>query len=825
VGVLGARSGTVRGGDYVRGSALPGVEIVLAPVEERRPVGETHAIRATLTENGVPMPGRLVRFDVTGPNATSGTGTTDASGEVLFEYAGTRTGTDQIIASYSEPTRLYLSGTISDIAPAESDRWNFTSGNPRLSLVTDPDGSVLGDFGRSATGVTTVLDYAIGQFVSSGFLEAGEIAGRVRGMVLLRESQADLQARTQVVIRALSGDGTVERGILVDEDDTGVLVDEWATTAEARKIPGGWTGAGADVSPVTVQAGDRLVVEIGFRTFANLPSSSRSGLLRKGAPFGTADLGEVEGVTDDLRPWLEFSSLSGAEGTVSEPASVTWEVQGGGGGLRRLLSGAAVFEIVSPRGESRHPVVSGAEWSDTFAGGWKGAKGKISLAEFEGWRNVYVAGAELFVWERTTGTLLFRGELTEPTVAGGSVDLSARGPGTLLDKDAPRLLFSVQGGAEWLEGGGDPFDYDVSKKIGIAVSEEGIVWTIDKDRTFAGGEITRAVFYAEGFDGLSRVSWRLRGKDADYGNLEVVLRGRNVGEAGDFAAAATDIATWSLGAAGPANGDILEQAIADEYDLVELGLRATGPFTAADDIEIRARRLIVGGISPDDDTTADDVFAEAFSRIGCETIRIEASGVPVAPVDHRDGSYTSLLDAIALRADYYYRVYWEGGKLVGEAGSWGRKRYTVLDPEVPRDLIPLEPFDRVTVAFTYPNGAPGRVTVKAQTRKLPDPNPAPTIRISGRPMDDETAEIVAGTIADRLVLPRWSGSGRAHEVYDESGSRVHANIVKAGDLLYYPAAGAEVRVGEVLGSDASPSFRFTEGIPFLDRLATRLGFS
>lgn len=509
----------------------------------------------------------------------------------------------------------------------------------------------------------------------------------------------------------------------------------------------------------------------------------------------------------------------------SDSSLVSWFLPGGGGGIRRVLSGEPVHMVLSERGVARWPVMDDYEGADSYAGGWKAAKGKISRAEFDAYPNVYAAGAQWFVFDRQYGTLLYRSELGEPVPSGGSVDLAGRGPGAVLEESAPRLLFSANGGAEWADGGAEPFEYGASKKIGLDVGERGIVWTIDKDRVFAGGEESRAVYYAEGFDGISALAYRLR-KDAHHGNLELVLRGRNIGEAGDYQAPATTLATWNLGGTGLLDAQDVDQPISGgEYDLLELSLRAAAAFTAGDDIEVSARRLKVGGISEDYTTTADDVFAEVFDRVGCDVIRIEPNGTPVDPIDHKDGTYAALLDSVALRIDYLYRIYWQGGKLVGEAGSWGARRFSVLDPEIPRDLIPLQRFDRVTVVFTYPNGAPGRVRIRSEGMRLPVPKDAPTIRISGRPMDDEAAELAAATLADRLVTKRWSGSGQALAVVDESGSVVHANILRAGDVLYYAKEAAEVRIGEIAFGDGVPALRFNEGLPFLDRLAVTVGAS
>jgi hypothetical protein len=85
--------------------------LTLSPASATNPVGGTHTVTATLTEDvdgvATPLPGWSVAFSVTsGPNTgATGTGTTDANGEATFTYSDTGgAGTDTIGATATPPT-------------------------------------------------------------------------------------------------------------------------------------------------------------------------------------------------------------------------------------------------------------------------------------------------------------------------------------------------------------------------------------------------------------------------------------------------------------------------------------------------------------------------------------------------------------------------------------------------------------------------------------------------------------------------------------------------------------------------------------------------
>jgi hypothetical protein len=87
----------------------------LAPPSQSHQVGYTATVTATLVNGcNTPPQGASVRFDVTsGPSAgTTGTGTTDASGQANFGYSSLTPGTDSVQASVSNPAGTITSNTV-----------------------------------------------------------------------------------------------------------------------------------------------------------------------------------------------------------------------------------------------------------------------------------------------------------------------------------------------------------------------------------------------------------------------------------------------------------------------------------------------------------------------------------------------------------------------------------------------------------------------------------------------------------------------------------------------------------------------------------------
>jgi hypothetical protein len=100
---IGGGGGATGGAAAIGGGAVFISSIQLAPLAATNPVGASHTVTATITENGSPVAGATVTFTVvSGPHqgTTPGTGVTNASGVATFAYTGTAAGIDRIVASY-----------------------------------------------------------------------------------------------------------------------------------------------------------------------------------------------------------------------------------------------------------------------------------------------------------------------------------------------------------------------------------------------------------------------------------------------------------------------------------------------------------------------------------------------------------------------------------------------------------------------------------------------------------------------------------------------------------------------------------------------------
>jgi hypothetical protein len=84
------------------GATVVNFQMDLEPATAENLRGTDHTVTATLTDDeGVPVAGATVDFEVTGANPMTGTGVTDVNGEATFTYTGANLGDDTISACYN----------------------------------------------------------------------------------------------------------------------------------------------------------------------------------------------------------------------------------------------------------------------------------------------------------------------------------------------------------------------------------------------------------------------------------------------------------------------------------------------------------------------------------------------------------------------------------------------------------------------------------------------------------------------------------------------------------------------------------------------------
>jgi hypothetical protein len=200
-------------------------------------------------------------------------------------------------------TRIYLPSTgAPPVSPAFDAAWDVNTGADRIRAVANlKSGTAMASKATAETSATAVN--VLSRQYLAGPLAAGAINGTVKGQIRCQEANADADYRVQLSIRLVSADGTTFRGTLRAADSE-ALSSEFTTTLTNRSIPLA-SLVPQGLTEQTAQAGDWLVIEIGYRSH-NTHTTSRTGTFRYG-DSATSDLAEDETTTADNNPWIEFS--------------------------------------------------------------------------------------------------------------------------------------------------------------------------------------------------------------------------------------------------------------------------------------------------------------------------------------------------------------------------------------------------------------------------------------------------------------------------------------------------------------------------------------
>lgn len=194
-------------------------------------------------------------------------------------------------------TRLYIgSFSASTFAPTPDASWEDTSLVSTLTLTTDRGSDTALDLQANTTSAVAIQDICRLQLVY-GPLGAQTFGGTVKAQFLVDESAADMNATVQMIIRIMAPDGVTERGKALV---TGTYGNEANTVTRNLTFPA------TALTAITSQAGDYMVIELGFRR--QFIGANRQATFRSVRNNGTADLPENETSTDtSLNPWIEFS--------------------------------------------------------------------------------------------------------------------------------------------------------------------------------------------------------------------------------------------------------------------------------------------------------------------------------------------------------------------------------------------------------------------------------------------------------------------------------------------------------------------------------------
>jgi len=196
-------------------------------------------------------------------------------------------------------TRIYFPSNIPAFcSPAFHAEWDLTGQAQRKGCWPQKQNSGFLNNGPWSYTTGSPKDGLAYQFISPPLL-AQTISGTVKGQFRTSEFASDDICRA-VVIKVVSGDGAALRGVLLAHFP-GSLVSSYSGAFVNRNFP-----PLSALTEVACQLGDRLVFELGSRSFA-ASGSYNNGKIEIGD--GSAnDLPEDETATNQYCPWIELSA-------------------------------------------------------------------------------------------------------------------------------------------------------------------------------------------------------------------------------------------------------------------------------------------------------------------------------------------------------------------------------------------------------------------------------------------------------------------------------------------------------------------------------------
>ncbi len=284
--------------------------------------GSCHGGASTVAASGAAGGGRgSLGVSGTGLAATGAAANTGSGGGGGGLSQGSGAGGSGIVvvkwngaATYTGPTlvkRFYFApSAVPDVSPAQSPLWATAIGWKR-QLLTAVDNVAGGSFQKTKTTTGAPQDLGHFQFTSPP-IKAATISGSFTLAIGGWENDPTMDAFLQATIFVVSNDGLTVRGTLYAGQSattaSATVTDPNAefdpTAANRSRVLSGVT-----LSSVTVQEGDRLVVEVGYRS-CNSAALSSVVLPLENRSIGT-DLPATANANGDVginRPWIEFSN-------------------------------------------------------------------------------------------------------------------------------------------------------------------------------------------------------------------------------------------------------------------------------------------------------------------------------------------------------------------------------------------------------------------------------------------------------------------------------------------------------------------------------------
>lgn len=198
-------------------------------------------------------------------------------------------------------TRFYLPSATDapGISPGFDANWDKTSQADRLQMNMAKMATAMTSKTCSENVSTNPYNVLTRQYISPP-LAAQTISGNVKGQIRCQEDNTAADFCKALVIKVVDSTGAL-RGTLLQLFPVSLASEFNQPSLQNRNFP-----ASTALGSVVCQAGDRLVIEVGIRSF-NTVTTNYTATHRFGDATGS-DLAEDETTTTDNNPWIEFDS-------------------------------------------------------------------------------------------------------------------------------------------------------------------------------------------------------------------------------------------------------------------------------------------------------------------------------------------------------------------------------------------------------------------------------------------------------------------------------------------------------------------------------------
>lgn len=191
------------------------------------------------------------------------------------------------------------------IQPAFGSGWHRTADAVRRRIYTFKTSMAMANQ-NIITSTAETVSFCLGVQYISDPLAATTLSGTIKGQCRCQESNAGLNATIAIRVAKCAIDGTSITEILAiaASDNTAATPPEFATSLTNRKLMDSAESASISLTSTGINAGDRLIIELGMRE--SNTTASRNSDLSLGDDSAN-DLAEDETTTTANNPWVEFS--------------------------------------------------------------------------------------------------------------------------------------------------------------------------------------------------------------------------------------------------------------------------------------------------------------------------------------------------------------------------------------------------------------------------------------------------------------------------------------------------------------------------------------